>query len=246
MGTCGASLANAEDFRVQSKVFVGDATTPASETTTLFHNGMVYDFLAEPEEVSIFDPARGRFVLIDKARSVRTEISTEKISAFIEAMRKRASEHDEEFVRFLAKPELTQTIDKATSVRTFGSPWLTYELTNEPARSADVANQYSEFSDWYARLNAMTSPRALPPFARVQVNAALRQRQEIPKEVRLTVSPKQPSKRGQYAVRSEHAVQWRLSTVDRRRIEEINGALTDYQAVEFEAYIKPVLEQAKK
>ena len=43
----------AESFRIETKVFVGDEKQknpqPVSETTTLFLDGVVYDFLKKPQ-----------------------------------------------------------------------------------------------------------------------------------------------------------------------------------------------------
>ena len=52
------AVAAADDFRVENRIFAGDAKTPQSQGTTIFHEGLVIDFCGNPAEVVIFDPRR--------------------------------------------------------------------------------------------------------------------------------------------------------------------------------------------
>ena len=52
-----AASAAAEGFRIETKVFVGKDKEPTSTTTTLFLNGMVYDFLSSPDQIAVFQSA---------------------------------------------------------------------------------------------------------------------------------------------------------------------------------------------
>ena len=80
MLTCLAvpRAARAEEFRIETRVYVGDEKEPVSETTTLFLDGVVYDFLAEPAQIAVFRKPGGgkpgRFILLDPEHGVRTEI----------------------------------------------------------------------------------------------------------------------------------------------------------------------------
>ena len=89
-----ASFAVAENFRIETKVFVSDEKEPASETTTLFQNGVVYDFLKvqkKPEQTAVFRKANGdktgQFILIDEQHSMLTKISTEKVDGAMTKLR---------------------------------------------------------------------------------------------------------------------------------------------------------------
>ena len=66
----GPPAARAESFRVDNKVFVNNEKEPRIQSTTIFHEGRVYDFLKSPGEITLFDSARHRFVLLDPARRV--------------------------------------------------------------------------------------------------------------------------------------------------------------------------------
>src|SRR5262245_17268198 len=83
-----AGVATADDFSLINKVY--DGKTVVARSTTLFVDGKVYDFLVEPAETTVFDPVRGRFVLLDQLREVRAEISTEEVSDFCRRLREKA------------------------------------------------------------------------------------------------------------------------------------------------------------
>src|SRR5262245_62467253 len=73
----GTPATAAEGFRIETKVFAGKEKAPVSETTTLFRNGVVYDFLKKPQQTAVFrkpgNGAPGRFILISDSHSIRTE-----------------------------------------------------------------------------------------------------------------------------------------------------------------------------
>ena len=79
-GTAGEA-AQAADFRVDNTVFVEGQSQPQSQGVTIFHEGLVYDFLNEPAEVIVFDKAQRRFILLDIGRHVRSEISIDDVQA---------------------------------------------------------------------------------------------------------------------------------------------------------------------
>src|SRR5262245_45461527 len=66
------SAARGEKFRIETKILVGKADSakaePVSEATTLFLDGIVYDFLTEPPQVAVFRKPGGgnpgRFILL--------------------------------------------------------------------------------------------------------------------------------------------------------------------------------------
>ena len=64
--------AQAADFRVDNAVYAEGQTQPQSHGVTIFHDGLVYDFLDEPAEVIVFDQAYRRFILLDISRHVES------------------------------------------------------------------------------------------------------------------------------------------------------------------------------
>ncbi len=78
---------SAEEFRIDTDVFVDEEVEPVIETLTIFSDGIVYDFLLNGvEEITLFDRKRQRLVLMDTQRRVKTELSTDSILGFVAQM----------------------------------------------------------------------------------------------------------------------------------------------------------------
>ncbi len=224
------------DFRVESKVFVGSSREPAVTSTTIFSNGIVYDYLNNPAEVTVFDPRRGRFILLDEARRVQTEISTEFVATFIARLRERAAAHSDPMTQFMAAPQFDETFDEESGELIFANPMFTYRVVAEAVESPALAEQYRDFSDWHAKLNTLLVPGTRLPFARMLVNQVLFQRQEIPLQVRLEMIVRQSFPARHVVIRSEHQVIPHLVESDRRRVAQTGQFLAMFQRLSFEEY----------
>ena len=88
-----------------------------------------------------------------------------------------AAKSKDPLVKLLAEPKFQERSDEAADELTLNSPWVSYRLTLAHEASPSVVEQYHEFCDWYARLNALLTPGSLPPFGRLVVDAALAKRQ---------------------------------------------------------------------
>jgi len=229
------SPAAAEDFRIETKIFVADQEAPASENLTLFSGGTVYDFLADPQEIAIYKPSAqdesGRIVLLDPARQVRAELTTAEILEFSEKLKRWASMQEDALVKFASDPHFEQEFDARTGELAMTSAVLSYRLITEEAESDEAARQYREFSDWYARLGPMVHAGPAPPFPRLLVNQTLYKLRRLPREVHLSIPQRRPSD-----LRSRHRIQWRLSKADGDRIEQANEDLVNFRRVDLEEY----------
>lgn len=234
-----SAVAVAADFRIENQVFVNDEPEPVSESTTLFRGGRVFDFFGGADgEVAVFDPANQRFVLLEPARRVKTEIKTTYIDSWVEALQKKALDHDNEFVKFLANPKFDRQFDQSTGQLTMSSPFMTYTVVTVAAESEKAAREYAQFADAYARLNALTNTVPLPPYPRLAVNAVLRERKELPKTVertteRVGLGPL-PDKK--VTMRSEHKIAWQLISSDIKRIDRAAEQLATFTQIPLEAY----------
>ena len=160
-------VAVGEDFCVVNRVFVGNEKQPRVKSTTIFSGGVVYDYLEKPSETTIFDPAHNRFVLLDSARKVMTELSTDNVLELIERLRRRFSTSSDPYQEFLADPGFDERFDDGSGESTFSSPWMTYRVLGKEAPSLAIARQYREFSDWQVRLNSLLNPGSRLPFPRM-------------------------------------------------------------------------------
>jgi hypothetical protein len=225
----------ADDFRIDSRVFAGKEPKPVSENTTLFHVGVVYDYIPG-KNVAVFDKPRGRFVLLDRQRHVKAEVTIAQLETFCDRLQQMAAADSNPFVRFVAEPHFASVMDDASSELVLSSPHMTYRLKTTKGESPEACQQYREFSDWYARLNVMMNPLSTPPFPRLAVNEELCQRGLLAEQVQLTV-PQQSALRGHtVALRSEHHIAWRLLQSDLDQINETTNQLTAFKPVGLDEY----------
>ncbi len=225
--------ARAADFSVDNTVFVEGQSQPQSQGVTIFHEGLVYDFLNEPSEVIVFDQAHRRFILLDLSRRLRSEISTGDVQAFVNRAKQRLAGHPNPNIQWLADPSFQETFDHPSSELTLKSDSITYQARIQATDGA-VAAQYREFSDWYAKFNHTLNPKSWPPFARMMLNEAIQRRQGVAKEVHLTaiLNPKAaPIK-----VSSRHQLAAELDSADMNRLAEVREHLQNFRSVSLGEY----------
>jgi hypothetical protein len=230
------------EFRVDTEIFVGDEKEPVAETLTIFSGGRVYDFLltrsqaSSIQEVTIFEPARGQFTLLDPQRKLRCTVANQELLDYVLELNKAAIEERGSLFAAAADPQFEikeeKPDDSAQPTRlTLSSKLVTYAATGKPAPHADASESFKLFADWYARLNA-TRGGNLPPGARLALNKELAARGLLPEEItRTTVEPGFAGRK--LLVRSRHLFNWTLSGADRKRIEEAGGYLINFRPVGF-------------
>lgn len=234
-----ASLHAAEDFRVENKIYAGSDKEPRTESTTIFYQGLVYDYLKEPGEVTVFDPTHRRFILLDLSRRLKTELSADEVAALNHNLRDWAASQTDPYLQFLADPKFDEQFDEATGTLVLASPWISYRVVTQSPDNPAIARQYREFSDWYTLLNTRLNPGSKLPFARLSLNAALEKRARIPKEVHLTMRSKRGLPFQRITIRSEHQLVTTLLQSDRDRIRQTDEFMGMFRSVDFSEYQKP-------
>jgi hypothetical protein len=230
----GIGAAESEDFRIETNVYADNEPEPASQTITLFASGVVYDFVEQPQQIAVYrqssDSRVGQFILLDPVRNQRTEISTERVSQFMEKLRHWAGQQEDELLKFSARPVFEETFDQKTGELNLTHPIWSYQVATVPADQPDVAARYREFSDWYARLNTMMQGTP-PPYPRLKLNETLQRHGVLPVEIRRTLSVDSAK------LRATHLFSWRLSREDRQRLDKANRYLASFQKVDNEAFL---------
>jgi hypothetical protein len=239
-----ANAASAEEFRIESKVYADNSQAPVSESVTLFADSRVYDFLSSPREITLLDIPRNRIVLLDPARKVRTELTTDKLASFVEQLRVRASQQTEPLVKFAAEPKFEESRDDADWM-IFSSPQMTYRVHTIKSNNPAVVRACREYADWTARLITMVHPGSLPPFPTLTVNAAMEREGLFADQVERTIAPSGRLGKKPSVVRSEHSLELHLSGSDRKRIQEVGEDLVTFPEISLDQYLRPV-EQAKR
>jgi hypothetical protein len=239
-----ARPAAADEFRMESKVYSGKDGADTSESITLFTDDRAYDFLSSPAEITVFDFARNRIVILDPTRKVRTELTTDKLNEFTEQLRIRAARQTDSLLKFSANPKFDESKTDDDSLQ-FSSPTMTYRVHPIKPDHANVVHEYRLFSDWSAQLNAMTHPGALPPFPRLAINETLERSGQIPESVHLTIAPQNHLMGKPTILRSEHQLAMQLLPADRKRIDDAGRYLVTLPEVSLEEYLRP-LQTAKR
>jgi hypothetical protein len=232
------------DFRLHTKVYQEEVETPVSQNTTLFRGGLVYDFISDPLEITIYDRPHGdkpgRFILLDAARQVQTEVQLADVQQFMERVSGWAAARDDALVNFLARPQFKEERLPEDDGWQYTSTWMTYRIKTLPAGDDAIFRQYDDFSDWFVRLNTMLTIRSRPPYglARLAVNASLRPRKEIPEEVTLTVTTNRLLRK-QITYRTAHQLTTLVSSSDLAKIADVEDYRVRFKKVTLEEYVQP-------
>jgi hypothetical protein len=229
-----SAAVHAQDFRMETAVFAANEKKPVVESLTVFNADKVYDFLlSDPQETIIMDLTRGRFLLLDSERKMRTELMMRDVGKFNLDMREQTSTRNAQ----LFYPDFKYSHEEDGDWHIWSSDRLTYRVKGTAVRFKEAAERYREFADWSAQLNALR-PGNLPPFARMQLNKALAEMELIPKEVEreITITSVVPFKKAK--MRALYSVYWQLNTEDHKKIHQADDQLATFQPVTPDKYFE--------
>lgn len=236
--------AGAQEFRIDTELFENQEKQPYLQSLTIFTNGAagpIYDFrLTEPHEVTVFDPLRGRFTLLDESRRVKATLATQELFDVTLELNKHLEREKNPLLSFCAAPhfEITEkTLDQngqsQVELKLTGKP-LSYLAVGQRLPRPEAARAYRHYADWCARLNA-TRAGNLPPGARLALNQALAVRELLPLDITRTIPASGPLGKKQ-ELRSEHRVNWSLSGEDQKKIAKAGDMLATFQEVSYVDY----------
>ena len=228
-------VAHALEFRIDSKV--SENGEPAFETVTIFRSPIVYDFLDAADEITIYDANARKFILLNTKRKVKTEIDEETLLRFVTEVKLRASEKGGPTVREAAEPRFQAEFDNNTQTLSLMGRRIEYVASSGIGRfpNAAAARDYFNFVDMYTRLNA-TRVGALPPQARMELNAALAEHQMFPASIERTLRSGNPLLGKTTKAKSEHAISWKLVRRDFDLIDKAAKYRQDFAEVTFGEY----------
>jgi hypothetical protein len=94
-----------------------------------------------------------------------------------------------------------------------------------------MSQQYADFADWSARLNAIYAPN-LPPYLRLELNQLIARQQAIPNAITRTTR-----QRGQQMELTSRLIPvWRLSQDDLAKIARCGAMLAQFKDVSADEY----------
>lgn len=232
------SLCAAQEFRIESQIYVDSSKLPVSQNVTLFSQQIVYDFQMsdeaqpKPIETVVFDARRRLMVLLDPKREVRLELPELRLISILESVRKETLKETRS--NFLVNESFKEDNDWATGWVTLESPTITYRYKGSHPKHAEILPPYFDFLDNFTRL-LVTDPTKVPPFARLKLNSSIRRVGWMPSEIQVSVKPNSLFKQGLEA-KSTHTVVNQLSKKDHQRIAEAKQQWLNFKAVDLSEY----------
>lgn len=223
----------AQEFRIETEVYRDGESEPIAENLTLFSGNLIIDFLLAadrtrfPEEIVVYQSNEKRFVLLNTARQIKTEVIEGEVLKILAALQSSSMASGDN--EFLFHPNFREHYDVSSGWLTMESPQLTYRTRGDRPTSNQLHRIY-EFLDQFARLNA-TDPRRMPPFGRLKLNAAIKKYGFIPEEVEVTLIPQLDPPAEPIQLRTRHALMWELSDKDQQRIESAKRYWMDFRRV---------------
>jgi hypothetical protein len=225
-----ATVAQCQDFHVSTRLYDLQPAPEAGKKNprrslrqhceSIFHAGRVYDYNDGSSEVTIFDPAQERFLVIDSARRTATNVSFGYIDQRLHQARERrkeelpkASPETAGFLDFELNPKFTEKFDKGRSLLTLDSPFVAYTVKCSAPPSPELLELYLNYADWAARLNYVAYRTSSLPDPRLDVNERLRQKGLLPVDVELKVK----LENGPH-MQAEHKFIWTLDSDNRTAI----------------------------
>ena len=239
----------AVDFRVTTTIYEGKKEAPVAQHLVIFYEGLVYDLPQIDDSIlTVFDPIRGRVILLDRNAQQRCTVSTEDLVKMTAQLR-AAADTDRararlgllaEVLPVIVDPKTDEAapIDLEEADATIASDGfmveygdVRYEVRTQSPRQPAVASQYGQFADWALRLN-VARRLGLAPFGRMALNQRITSASQLPHETRLTI------RRGLLTdrYRSTHELVERVSESDKARVNEVGGMLALYKEVPLEQF----------
>lgn len=219
-----ALRATATAFRVDTDIYLkSNSNKPDKQTLTLFKEGIYYDFPMDDEKqtITMTDPLGGRIVMLSPSRQLKTVFKTAELASRMEALKRDIGAN-----KVLA-PMLTPEVTATDNVLRVGDDSFAYQATLQPARDASMANQYADFADWSARLNALLPPSYFPPFVRMALNREVASRGALPDTIERITRHNGSSSNA----RSKLLVIASLSTDDEAKIQLVGKMLINCKEV---------------
>lgn len=223
-------------FRVETEVFVGDKVQPAARHLILFDSGVIYDFRLDDDRfVTMFDPVRGRVVMVDRRQQQQTSVATANMlqaTAQLRAAVVQEGKADKFGLNAVVTPATTANPGDISAFEiSFGD--TLYRTTTQNVASPEIARAYNHFATLASQLNVVQAFGA-PPFARMTLGQHLADAGLLPQETTLEV------RRGILKDRwkSQLLVVEQLSMLDKNRIGEFGKLLINCKEVELTEFGK--------
>ena len=222
-------------FRIETQIYLNDQSEPASENTTLFSDGLVFDYQSignQTHEVAILEPARRRIVLLDHARQVKLQLDELQLIKMADSLRKQTESN--KTASFLVTDVFEESVDIDLGTATLTSPMIRYTVVGKRPADILMLPLYNQFMTFFTRMK-FSDPHAMPPFARLRLNETISKLGWIPSEVKVKIEKNALFKDGLQAV-SKHTLNPTLSDKDQQTITKLKSNWLNYKSVSLDDY----------
>jgi hypothetical protein len=229
-------MAQSGDFRIDTDVMETGKGKPVDQSVTLFANGVSYEYSREtPNQITVINTIENRVTLINTQRQVQSRVNLQELQAYLETVKKQFAQTATRGAEKLQDAAET-SFDVNTQVVSAGMRFIRYDAKIQQPNNAVVAEIYANFANASAILNAWRSRgNAPPPFARLQLNEALREKAVVPTEIKRTI----------FAGENESSLISRIHITDslkpseKKQIEQYNEMILNYSTVALADYNNP-------
>ncbi len=255
-----AVAAHGQDFHVLTRIHdlravalaarKNERPPPPQLCESLFNANKVYDSNDGGGQVTIFEPAQERFVIIDSANRTATVVSFEFIAHRLhQAGAKRteilqsAPKQAAGYPGFELNPKFQEKFDSQKKLLSLDSPFMKYQLKCDTAASSELLEKYLNYADWAARLNYVSYRTPYLPGPRLAVDDRLRHRGVLPVHVEVQYL----FENGPH-LQAEHKFTWSLDGANKTAIShwEKMSTARDVKWVDPEEFFEPSIKQAKR
>lgn len=235
----------AQQFKIESQIYINDQDQPSSANTTLFSDGLVFDIQtkgSQSHEATILQPKQHRTILLDRLRQMKLVLDDVQLIKMADALRRETAQ--DKSAGFLVNDRFEERLSLDNGAATLKSPTVEYSIRGSRPSDLTVFPVYSNFIDAFTRLQ-VADPHAFSPFPRMRLNETIRKVGWIPSEVNVTFKSNPLMKQGLKAT-SKHTFIADLSASDLETIAELKRDWLNFEAVdlyEFRRLQKPTIGQ---
>lgn len=225
----------AQQFRIETQIYLNGEAEATSENTTLFAEGLVFDIQSkgsQTHEVAILDPQRRQIFLLDRFREVKLQLDEIHLIKMADSLRKQTATN--KAAGFLVNDRFEENVDYDTGTATLTSPTIKYTVKGRRPSDVRILPQYNHFTDYFTRMK-FSDPQAFPPFPRLRLNQTLSKLGWIPTEVIIDIGENMLFKKGLKAA-SKHTLVPNLSDNDLATVSRLKTQWLNFKAVSLDEY----------
>lgn len=242
-------------FRVENEL-VNQQNGQKVKTITLFSDDLIYDFIDDHGEITLFDKKNDMFHFVEPMFRIQTQKRASEMKKLVEERRTRLRSHQSAqtgaqqnpFIAFALSPKFDETYEQESGLARFQSPWIDYQMTTQPLKNFQIRNEYYNYCDWNCYLNLHTNLTSPTLFARMEINRFLHERECFPQKIQVSVYPK--GNRGITGIVnnpdvyiSTHTLGIRWIPADETRVQRLAEQRKVFRSLPFKEYQEEIHKQ---